>query len=545
MTPQALVALSATHIDDAIEYLTFPEPAWTFEELWRGVAALLDALADDGRDVVEAPKDTLPQPGALASRLDATMVPPDLRDIAEQLESMRAELDESSPEYDFERLESLSFAASDVLAACAVERGWIDPGTVYGAMAGAQEPVMSPIGDVAVQVDMNTPLSLGIDRRTMLKLLGAGAVATLAAACTRAQPSAPQANEPGAAGATESDLPAARAADTEGGLGMQWPTSDPFLFCAYHVDHYPAGNADQGPDASLAGRNLGRDFDANADWRMYHGREIPGFPRHPHRGFETVTVVNEGMLDHSDSMGATARFGGGDVQWMTAGAGIQHAEMFPLRNQDHDNPFNFFQIWLNLPAESKFVDAHFTMLWNEQIPVVELEDSDGRLTTLTINAGAYGEHVPPSPPPDSWASDAVSDVAIWSIRMEAGARVELPAVNEGTERSFYVHRGEGATVAGESVENRTRVVVLENGPVFIEAGSAETEILLLQGKPIAEPIARRGPFVMNTQDEIRQAYADYQRAGFGGWPWRGDAPVHERSRGRFAIHPDGRVDEPA
>ena len=374
MTPQRILALSATHIDDAIEYLTFPEPAWTFEELWHGVAALLDALAEDGRDVVRAPKDVLPEAGTLAARLDRAPAP--LRDIAAQLEEMRAELCEAAPVYDVARLEVLSFAASDALAACAAERGWVDPGVVYGAMAGAQEP--------------RAGTARGVDRRGVLKLLGAGAFATLAAACARGQ-SPPQASEPGA------ELPAATAADTEGGLGMQWPTSDPFLFCAYHVDSYPAGNSLQGPDASLVGRDLGRDFDPGADWRMYHGQEVPGFPRHPHRGFETVTVVSEGMLDHSDSMGATARFGGGDVQWMTAGAGIQHAEMFPLRNPDGGNPLNLFQIWMNLPARSKFVDAHFTMMWRETIPVVELEDANGRRTTLTISAGAYGEHVPAEP----------------------------------------------------------------------------------------------------------------------------------------------------
>ncbi|MEL6349488.1 MAG: pirin family protein [Myxococcota bacterium] len=536
MTPQMILSRSASHIDNAIEYLTFPEPAWSFEALWHGVAALLDALAEDGRDAAGATKSVLPVAGSLAERIRQTPAPGSLHDIAAQLEEMRAALDEDAPEYDVSRLEALSFVASDALAAVAVARGWVDPGTVYGAMAGAQGPVTVAVSDEPMR---------GVDRRQMLQLIGAGVFSMLAAACAHAEPTAPPADPVSGVNDAPVSLPAATAASTEGGLGMQWPTSDPFLFCAYHVDRYPAGNSAQGPDASLSGRSLGRDFDPGADWRMYHGREIPGFPRHPHRGFETVTVVSEGMLDHSDSMGATARFGGGDVQWMTAGAGIQHAEMFPLRNQDRENPLNFFQIWMNLPARSKFVDAHFTMMWNEDIPVVELEDDAGRKTTLTINAGAYGEHAPPRPPPDSWASDADSDVAIWSIRMAPGARVALPAVNAGTERSFYVHRGEGATVADAAVPNRTRVVVTDSGPVFIEAGAAETEILLLQGQPIAEPIARRGPFVMNTAAQIRQAYADYQRTGFGGWPWQGDAPVHERARGRFAIHPDGRVDEPA
>jgi len=113
-------------------------------------------------------------------------------------------------------------------------------------------------------------------------------------------------------------------------LGFQWPTLDPFLFCVHHDDAYPAGNDKLGPAASLDGRELGMDFQPKDGWRMYHGEVVPGFPQHPHRGFETVTIVRQGLIDHSDSLGATARFGRGDVQWLTAGKGISHCEMFPL-----------------------------------------------------------------------------------------------------------------------------------------------------------------------------------------------------------------------
>ena len=121
-------------------------------------------------------------------------------------------------------------------------------------------------------------------------------------------------------------------------LGFNWPTIDPFLFCVHHLDNYPAGNDQLGPAASLAGRNLGQDFTTKDGWRMYHGEIIPGFPAHPHRGFETVTVVLNGFVDHSDSHGAAGRYGNGDVQWMTAGAGLQHSEMFPLLSQKDGNP---------------------------------------------------------------------------------------------------------------------------------------------------------------------------------------------------------------
>ena len=102
-------------------------------------------------------------------------------------------------------------------------------------------------------------------------------------------------------------------------LGFQWPTVDPFLFCVHHLDRYPAADGELAPAAPLDGRNLGQDFDGIDGWRMYHGHRLPGFPAHPHRGFETITYVRRGLVDHSDSLGASARYGRGDVQWMTAG----------------------------------------------------------------------------------------------------------------------------------------------------------------------------------------------------------------------------------
>ena len=115
------------------------------------------------------------------------------------------------------------------------------------------------------------------------------------------------------------------------GMGFPWPTEDPFLFCAHHNDHYPAGNSEQGIDkVHVSDRALGSDFTIKNGFRMYHGKSVPGFPYHPHCGFETITLVTEGYIDHSDSLGAKARFGKGDVQWMTAGSGVQHSEMFPL-----------------------------------------------------------------------------------------------------------------------------------------------------------------------------------------------------------------------
>ena len=161
-------------------------------------------------------------------------------------------------------------------------------------------------------------------------------------------------------------------------LGFPWETADPFLFCVHHDDAYPAGNDRLGPAASLAGRALGQDFEGKDGWRMYHGQTVPGFPQHPHRGFETVTIVRRGLIDHSDSLGAAARFGGGDVQWLTAGAGIVHSEMFPLLDAKGPNPVELFQIWLNLPAEDKLVPPHFSMLWDRDIPRARVRRRSGQ-----------------------------------------------------------------------------------------------------------------------------------------------------------------------
>jgi redox-sensitive bicupin YhaK (pirin superfamily) len=328
-------------------------------------------------------------------------------------------------------------------------------------------------------------------------------------------------------------------------LGFPWETADPFLFCAYHDDAYPRGNPQMGPQAPLAGRDIGQDFSRKDGWSMYHGDTVPGFPAHPHRGFETVTLVRRGLIDHSDSLGATARFGGGDVQWVTAGSGIVHSEMFPLLRQDQENPLELFQIWLNLPARSKMVQPHFTMLWSGQIPRVLEKDAAGRVTEVAVVAGALQGRSAPPPPPDSWAAQPDADVAIWTLRMQAGARWTLPAASgAGTRRTLYLFKGGQADVAGQRVQAPCAIALHAQSQVELAAGDTETEFLLLQGRPIAEPVAQYGPFVMNTQAEIMQAMQDYRRTQFGGWPFADAAPVHGREPRRFARHPDGRVEDP-
>jgi redox-sensitive bicupin YhaK (pirin superfamily) len=325
-----------------------------------------------------------------------------------------------------------------------------------------------------------------------------------------------------------------------------WPTIDPFLFCVHHDDAYPAGNEQMGPDASLAGRTMGNDFAGKDGWRMYHGQTVPGFPQHPHRGFETVTIARRGYIDHSDSLGAAARFGQGDVQWMTAGRGVVHSEMFPLVRRDGPNPAELFQIWLNLPRAKKMAEPHFAMLWHEHIPVIETVDpSSGARAEIAVVAGAICDHVPPPPPPDSWATDPTNDVAIWTIRMEPGSSWTMPAARSAeTVRAAYVFAGDTVRFDDDAVAGGTLAVLRGDREAVVRAGDAPAEILVLQGRPIREPVARYGPFVLNDRAGIQRAFEDYQRTGFGGWPWPADDPVHARDEGRFARHADGRVERP-
>lgn len=326
-------------------------------------------------------------------------------------------------------------------------------------------------------------------------------------------------------------------------LGFPWQTLDPFLFCVYHKDDYPVSNGNFGPKASLAGRNIGQDFNMKDGWNMYHGETVPGFPAHPHRGFETITVVNQGVVDHADSLGAAGRYRGGDTQWMTAGRGVQHSEMFPLLSDEEPNPLELFQIWINLPAKSKMCEPHFAMLWKEQTPVVTVTDDQGLSTTVRVVAGEFqGEKAAP-PPPESWAADAENEVAVWTLSLAANARFTLPPAAGNVNRRLYYYRGEGLHIEGQAIPLQHGVDVDAQQSVSLVAGAQACELLMLQGKPIAEPVAQYGPFVMNSEAEIRQAFADYRRDQFGGWPW-GEADYHHGAKPyRFAKHADGTVEE--
>lgn len=328
-------------------------------------------------------------------------------------------------------------------------------------------------------------------------------------------------------------------------LGFQWETADPFLFCVHHEDKFPKGNQQMGPDPShLKGRQIGDDFIIKDGWRMYHGDKVPGFPGHPHRGFETITVVREGFVDHADSLGAAGRYGNGDVQWMTAGKGVQHSEMFPLLSQENENPMELFQIWLNLPAKNKMVEPHFKMLWGNSIPKYTAVDTNNKKTVIEVMAGKLNEHVAPAPPPDSWAADPTNEVAVWNISMEPNATLVLPKASAGINRTLYFYTGAALTLNGQNLSPYHAAEVLPETELTLINGDAAGKILVLQGKPIGETVIQYGPFVMNTKEEIMQAFEDYHKTQFGGWPWPQGGQVHAREKGRFALHANGKEEIP-
>ncbi|MGB5273217.1 MAG: pirin family protein [Flavobacteriaceae bacterium] len=321
-------------------------------------------------------------------------------------------------------------------------------------------------------------------------------------------------------------------------LGFPWQTQDPFLFCVYHLDHYPRAREDMTPDASLAGRMLGNDFTIKDGWRMYHGETVPGFPAHPHRGFETVTIVNKGYCDHSDSLGAAGRFGDGDVQWMTAGKGVQHCEMFPLLNTESGNTLELFQIWLNLPKKNKLVAPHFAMLWHEDIPVVQTKTA-----RVKIIAGSYQNQNAPDPAPNSWAAEPGNEVAIWNIHVDANSEFIIPRASSTVNRTLYFYEGDFIALEGQRIQKDFGIDLEADRDILLNTGSQTAHLLMLQGKPIAEPVAKYGPFVMNTDEEIRHAMQEYRTTQFGGWPWQSHDQVHPKNKGRFAKFPDGKLVE--
>ncbi len=224
---------------------------------------------------------------------------------------------------------------------------------------------------------------------------------------------------------------------------------------------------------------------------------------HPHRGFETVTIVYEGELEHRDSAGNGGRIGAGDVQWMTAASGILHEEYHSPDFARSGGTMEMAQLWVNLPARSKMAPPGYQTLLNKDIPAVTLDSKAG---VLRVVAGDYQGHHGPA--------RTFTPINVWYLRLNADGRVAL-LPPDGHTVALVVLQGT-IRVNDAETANVDEVVVFEQGSGEVAiAASTDVKVLLLSGEPLNEPIVGHGPFVMNTTDEIRQAFVDFQRGRLG------------------------------
>jgi redox-sensitive bicupin YhaK (pirin superfamily) len=216
--------------------------------------------------------------------------------------------------------------------------------------------------------------------------------------------------------------------------------------------------------------------------------------------------------------------------------------MFPLVNQDKENPLLLFQIWLNLPKRSKKVEPHYKMLWHEEIPIVEEKDENGKLAKIKVIAGHYKSNKSLDPTPDSLAAEAKNDIQVWRITLEAGAEFTLPAGETESNRVLFFYEGEKLKTEGFEIPEGHSLDLESSQELKLVNGNKKTELLLLQGKPINEPVVQQGPFVANTREEMNGIIGEYQRTQFGGWPWP-KAEFTHGDEGRFALFADGSLVE--
>ncbi|HED0394878.1 TPA: pirin family protein [Yersinia enterocolitica] len=228
-----------------------------------------------------------------------------------------------------------------------------------------------------------------------------------------------------------------------------------------------------------------------------------GVGQHPHRGFETVTIVYDGEVEHRDSTGKGGIIGPGDVQWMTAGGGILHEEFHSDSFAKRGGAFEMVQLWVNLPAKDKMTAPGYQAIRNETIPQVALPEGAGNLRVI---AGDYaGKNGP---------ANTFSPLNVWDIRLNQGKSAEL-SLPDGWNTALIVLRGT-VQVNGDAIARDAEMVLLDSAGsnVTIEANN-DAVLLLLSGEPIDEPIIGYGPFVMNTQEQIAEAIADFNSGRFG------------------------------
>lgn len=229
-----------------------------------------------------------------------------------------------------------------------------------------------------------------------------------------------------------------------------------------------------------------------------------GVGAHPHKGFETVTIVYDGEVEHRDSTGSGGVIGPGDVQWMTAANGIIHEEFHSEAFAKKGGAFEMAQLWVNLPAKDKSAPAGYQNILNADIPDVALPDGAGRLRVV---AGTYGEARGPA--------RTFTPINIWDVRLNAGKTATLTAP-EGQTLSVLVFSGTVEVNGAEVVRGGQTVILSRTGGEITVEANGDAKLLVLSGEPIDEPVVAHGPFVMNTADEINQAIRDFQSGKFGG-----------------------------
>ncbi|MBB4845636.1 redox-sensitive bicupin YhaK (pirin superfamily) [Paucibacter oligotrophus] len=235
-----------------------------------------------------------------------------------------------------------------------------------------------------------------------------------------------------------------------------------------------------------------------------------GVGEHPHRGFETVTVVYQGEVEHRDSTGAGGRIGPGDVQWMTAGSGILHEEFHSRDFARQGGTLEMVQLWVNLPAKDKMTAPRYQTLTSQQIPVVPVRDAAGQEAgSLRVIAGDYLGHLGPA--------QTFTPIDMWDLRLDAGKAIELE-LPEGRNVALVVLRGT-VMVNDQHLAREASMALLDRGGqrLQLEANNSAT-VLLLSGAPIDEPIVGHGPFVMNSAEQIEQAIDDFRSGRFGRIP---------------------------
>lgn len=228
-----------------------------------------------------------------------------------------------------------------------------------------------------------------------------------------------------------------------------------------------------------------------------------GVGKHPHRGFETVTIVYKGEVAHRDSTGQGGTIGSGDVQWMTAGAGILHEEFHSPAFTESGGILEMVQLWVNLPAKDKMTAPGYQAILDNDIPRVALPDEAGTIRVIT---GEYAGHTGPA--------RTFTPMYVWDIRLKRGGITELTLPEDWSAAVIVLHGT--VLVNGDAVAREAQMVVLDRAgqSLSIEANN-DAVVLLLSGEPIDEPIVGHGPFVMNSQQEISQAMADFNSGRFG------------------------------